>query len=273
MNKILNFFRKFFFSFITNYVLYLTNRIYLKGEYDNWCFANKICIKGYYSKNIFEKVKKNFILSRKKKNYYERDGILLRHDYKIVDPIIKLIKFLGKKKRIDINVFDVGGGMGSIYFKYEDYIKKNKKISWKVYEQKKIVNFANLNINEKRLNFTNQIQRKYKNKFDIILLQSSIQYFPKPFVLLQKLISLNPMYIVISETCFSNKQKIKIQINPNKVSLANYPLYIFNEKKFIYFFKKKNFLLKDREYCLTGIGGYQYKSFIFKKNENKKKKI
>ena len=48
----------------------------LKGNYKTWKKAKKNS-DGYDDKKIFEKVKKNFLLSRKLKNRYEQDSLII----------------------------------------------------------------------------------------------------------------------------------------------------------------------------------------------------
>ena len=268
MNKLLNITRFIFNAKLTNYILKITNRIYLKGNFKTWNEALEISEDNYFSKKIFKKIKINFIKSLKSSHTFERDGVILSKKKNNEDNIIKYYKFFFKKNRNICRILDIGGGTGSIYFKNIDFIRTKKNLSWLVYEQKKLVSFLKKNIKIEQINFTSNLSNKYVNKFKIILMQSSLQYFSNPYNLLKRLCSLRPNFILIDETPFTSKtfDQIKIQVVPKKIYSTEYPLYIFSQKKMITFLKKKNYTLLDKKNCPQGIGGYNYKCLLFKKD-------
>lgn len=265
MVKPLNILRSFFYTEITNLFLKFSKKIYLEGRYKNWDEALKASKNNYFSKKIIKKVKVNFIKSLQSKYTYERDGVILNKNKFEEDNIIKLYRkyFLsfGKVCRI----LDVGGGTGSIYFKNQDYIEKNKKINWVIFDQNQIVSFVKKKIKNKQLKFISNLSFKKKNKYHIILMQSSLQYFSNPYDLLDKLVKFNPRFIIIDEIPLTNNQldEITVQYNPKKIYPVNYPLHILSKKKIKNYLKQKNFILTYEKNCSTGIGGYNYKCLVF----------
>ena len=94
--------------------------------------------KSYNDEIIFHKIKKIYDdLSDNNFEFYERDGLILRHKPDEED----LIKFL--KDKIDLNnnieVLDYGGSLGSRFFSNYNFIRDNK-IKWNIVEQKTLFN-------------------------------------------------------------------------------------------------------------------------------------
>ena len=265
MVKPLNILRSFFYTEITNLFLKFSKKIYLEGRYKNWDEALKASKNNYFSKKIIKKVKVNCIKSLQSKYTYERDGVILNKNKSEEDNIIKLYRkyFLSFSKVC--RILDVGGGTGSIYFKNQDYIEKNKKINWVIFDQNQIVSFVKKKIKNKQLKFVSNLSFKNKNKYQVILMQSSLQYFSNPYDLLDKLVKLNSRFIIIDEIPLTNNQsdEITIQYNPKKIYPVNYPLHILSEKKIKNYLKQKNFILICEKNCSTGIGGYNYKCLVF----------
>ena len=75
---------------------------------------------------------------------------------------------------------------------------------------------------------------------------------------MNKLISLNPEYLIIDETPFSNNQKeiVKIQVIPERIYNVKYPLHILNERKIIQTFRSKYSLIEKKN-CIEGFGWIQ----------------
>lgn len=254
-----------------NILLKLSNKIYLYGNFSNWQEALEFSKDNYSSKKIINKIKYNFSRSLKFGNFYERDGILLKKKNFNEDNIIAHYKkyCLNKKKKMHY-ILDVGGGTGSIYFRNQDFLNKNTKIKWVVFDQNEIISFVKKKIINKQLKFISSISLKNKDKFQIILLQSSLQYFSRPYTLLNKLIKLNSKFIIIDETVFTNNNsdEIKIQKNPKRIYSVDYPLYIFSKKKILKYLDNRNYKLFYEKSCPSGIGGYYYKCLVFIKKNN-----
>jgi putative methyltransferase (TIGR04325 family) len=251
---------------LVNFFLKISNKIYIDGNYQSWDEALKISKNNYSSKKVLEKIKFSFIESLKLENFYERDGMILKKK-KIDDNIIIFYKKIYYKNKIKCNILDVGGGTGSIYFKNQQFLEKIENLSWTTYDQPKLISFVKKKANNSQINYIPEILPNFKNKFDIVLAQSSLQYFSKPYDLLNKLCNLDAEYIIIDETPLINQKydKICIQHNPKKIYLSNYPLYILSKEKINTFLKNNNYKNVIDKKCFTGIGGYNYQCMIFKK--------
>ena len=145
MGKVNYFLRIFLNKNIINFFLKISNKIYLKGQFNNWESAEKLCNSGYSSNEIFKNVKKKFLISTKNNSYLERDGLLIKKN-KNIDTIIKYYLKCLRKNNKNIKILDVGGGTGYIYFKNIRLLNKNKKLKWIIFEQKKVIDFLKKNI-------------------------------------------------------------------------------------------------------------------------------
>ena len=63
---------------LVNFLLKISNKIYIDGNYQSWDEALKISKNNYSSKKILERIKLNFNESLKLENFYERDGMILK---------------------------------------------------------------------------------------------------------------------------------------------------------------------------------------------------
>ena len=166
---------------IKNYInTILKRRIILKNNYSSWNSALKNS-NGYNYYLIFQETKKSFekVISQKAK--FERDSVLFYES----DPDKKLISIIKRLyKKNTINICDIGGSLGSLYFQNIDFLDK-KKIIWKIVEQKHYVKYANKNINIKNLKFYCSVNSVLKNKVDLVIFSSVLQYleFPSLFVI------------------------------------------------------------------------------------------
>ena len=138
-------------------------------------------------------------------------------------------------------------------------------------EQKQIVDFANQSLEIKNLSFYESLSVYLKkNKPDIVLLSSVLHYLESPFSLLKLLNKKKVKYFIILKTpFFNNKSEIKIQVNPQYIYKANYPIRIFNEYLFKSLFRKWNFKVNKINWDNQLIGDINFKSFFISKIKKK----
>ena len=115
--------KKFIPDLIKNYInTILKRRIILKNNYSSWNSALKNS-NGYNYYLIFQETKKSFekVISQKAK--FERDSVLFYES----DPDKKLISIIKRLyKKNTINICDIGGSLGSLYFQNIDFLDKKK---------------------------------------------------------------------------------------------------------------------------------------------------
>lgn len=247
----------------------LLREISIKGKFRTWKDAEKKTT-GYENGNIinkvitsFEKVQKNLDL------YYERDGYIFKKpdfDYEL----LFYINYLFSKNQ-KINIIDYGGGLGSKFFQNIEVFKKFKNMKWHIVEQINYRNYARKKINVKNLFFYENLDEVFKKKIipDMAIFSSSINYLPKPYQILQKLINRKSLksFIFLKTAFHDDIDTIKIQKVPKNIYDASYPIRIFNKKKFEKFFLKKNFFLKFENNLHIKISGIVHNNLFFVKKQ------
>jgi len=253
---------------IINHIL--KRNIKIKGNFNNWSLA--VQSSGTYNdKKIFDKTKNSFLKVIKGEVIYERDSVLFYHK-KLNLPLISLMeKVRKKKKNRSLKVLDFGGSFGSTYFQNREYFSDSTKYVWDVIEQKKIVNFANKKkIKIKNLFFYESLPRYIKkNKPDVVLFSSVLHYLEFPFLLISLLKKKNiKCFIILKTPFFKNKSEIKIQVNPSYIYKASYPIRVFNEHSFKFFFRMSNYKVDKLNWDNQFIDGINFKSFFITKIKN-----
>ena len=250
--------------------LILKRDIRIEKNFDNWNDAI-LASSTYNDKKIFHKAKNSFIKVIKGKASYERDSVLF-FDEKLNFPLIYMMEKIRKKKKKNLlKVLDFGGSFGSTYFQNRKYFSNNSRYIWDVIEQKQIVDFANQSLEIKNLSFYESLSVYLKkNKLDIVLLSSVLHYLESPFFFLKLLNKKKVKYFIILKTpFFNNKSEIKIQVNPQYIYKANYPIRIFNEYLFKSLFRKWNFKVNKINWDNQLIGDINFKSFFISKIKKK----
>lgn len=243
----------------------LKRNIKIVGSYDNWRDAI-LNSNTYSNKEIFIKSKKSFLKVLNNEVSFERDSVTFASE-KLNKPLISLLEKIRKNnKKKFLKVLDFGGSFGSTYFQNKKILQNYSNYQWDVIEQKKIVDFANKTLKIKNLNFYKSINYYVKNNNpDLILFSSVLHYLEFPFKIIEKLLKEKVNYVVVLKTPFTkNSSQIKIQVNPEHIYKANYPVRIFNEKLFKSFFKNQKYKVHKLDWDNQTIDDINFKSFLFK---------
>jgi putative methyltransferase (TIGR04325 family) len=263
-------FKKIIKFFIPRYFLnqiniLLKRNIKIKGSYRDW---NKAILNSgtFQNNNIYLNSKKSFVKVLNGEAIFERDSVIFK-EKKLNKPFIQLLeKTRNTKKNKFLKVLDFGGSFGSTYFQNKYFLSNEQNYQWDIIEQIKVVNFANKSLKINNLTFQKSLDLYLKNnKPDIVLFSSVIHYLEFPFDIIKKLIKKKIKYFLILKTpFFKNDTDIRIQINPKYIYKADYPIRIFNEKLFKYFFINYNYKLTKLNWDTQEIDGINFKSFFIK---------
>lgn len=210
------------------------------GDYVNWQEAEKQCT-GYDAINILEKVKASVLKVKNGEAAYERDSVVFDEVY-CSEPLLNALKIIAKENNQSLHVLDFGGSLGSSYFQNRNFLNELKELKWSIVEQKHFVDCGKENFETEQLKFYYTIDEAIKKgKAQVLLLSSVIQYFEKPYELIEKCLSYGFDYIIIDRTSFINKKKdrVTVQIVPEYIYKASYPAWFFNEQNFINCFSNK----------------------------------
>ena len=241
----------------------LKRDIRIIGNYNSWLKAKKKSL-GYDDENIFNKSKDSFLKVINGKAKYERDSVAF-YSNNINYPLIELLNFIQNKSKKTLNVLDFGGSFGSTYFQNLIFLRNHNKFNWLVVEQKHVVDYIkNFKLN-RNLFFFPSIQDCFKKKKpDIVLFSGVLQYLSNPFSYINFLLRKKIKHFLILRTPFQkNKVSIKIQVIPDHIFKATLPLRVFNENKFMKYFKYNNYFIKDNFFRNEIIDNIEFKNFLF----------
>lgn len=237
------------------------------GHYENWNDAKKNS-SGYGDNKILQKVRSSLLKVKKGEAVYERDSVIfskIHYSWSFLSSLM----FACAKSEGRIGVLDFGGSLGSTYFQNKKFLDRLKNVSWNIVEQSNFVDVGKKEFEDKRLHFYYNIDNCIKEERPNILLFSSVlQYIEKPYELLNRLTKRNFDFILIDRTPFSKngKDRIALQKVPPQIYNASYPCHIFNEQKFIDYFKNKNYKLIEEFNSLDGENkDCKFKGYILEK--------
>lgn len=242
------------------------------GDFSSWKAANSKCT-GYDTDVILEKVKTSILKVKNGEAAYERDSVLfdtIDHSQPLLDAFLSI----AKNNNNELHLVDFGGSLGSSYFQNRNFLKNLNKLQWSIVEQKHFVDCGKVSVEDEYLKFYYTIEEALaKNKSQLLLLSSVIQYFEHPYELVEKCLNYNFEYIIVDRTAFveSEKERITIQIVPESIYKASYPSWFLNERKFVNAFSKKYELINEfdskfdpKERLEDGVMSYR-KGFVFKR--------
>ncbi len=255
--------------FILNYLSRLLKSKYgWHGEYDSWKNALDDSA-GYDSENILAKVRASALKVKNGEAAYERDSVLFfKPDYSV--PVLAtLMLSLAKSNRI--SVLDFGGSLGNAYFQTKTFLDELKDVTWSVVEQAHFVDIGNSEFKNDRLKFYHSISEcASKEKPNVLLLSSVLQYLEKPYEMLDEMLELNFDFILIDRTPISlvNRNVIKLQKVPPSIYKASYPCWFLNELDLIDKFAERRYkLVEEFETSEGQTGKCVFKGMILKKND------
>ena len=150
-----------------------------------------------------------------------------------------------------LNVIDVGGGRGDVFFACKQLCPKIKFNKWIVVEDEKVVREAPSNLADDTIEFHDDIHSVPQElEIDLVFCSGTLFYPPNPYELFSGITQLNPRYISLPRTAMTEKDYdvFGIQELPNG---TNVPLYIFQKFKLIEMAKPSYNLQFE---CLEALG-------------------
>lgn len=201
---------------------------YIQGNYRTWEEAKENS-EGYDNPNILEKVYHSTVEVINGTASYERDSVLF-YEPAYTYHLLTLIGILCSYKEV-INVVDVGGALGSLYWQNKVILDeyKDKKILWKIVEQPNYVQCGREKIQNKQISFYEQLEDV--GNADIIIFSSVLQYVENYGEIIREAINLKPKYILVDRTFFSNNSRIVVEYVGENICKGSYPARIFKEQE------------------------------------------
>ena len=204
-----------------------------RGDYATWqeALANST---GYDSDIILEKVSSALMKVKSGEAVYERDSVLfdkVEHSFPLLAGLLRV----ASENEGKLSVLDFGGSLGSTYFQCRDFLSVLPQLNWCIVEQEKFVRRGRDFFETEQLRFFFSVQECIeKNKPNVILFSSVLQYIQSPSALLIEAVDTEIDYIIIDRTPFSktNKDRICIQHVPSKIYESKLSCWIFSLELF-----------------------------------------
>ena len=242
------------------------NKYGWKGNYSTWQEAEHNSI-GYDSDKILQTVKNSLIKVKNGEAVYERDSVIfdeIQYSWQLLTGLM----FASAKKGGVLKVCDFGGSLGSTYYQNKKFLDKLDDVLWGVVEQKHFVDIGKEEFEDDRLRFFYSVDECVeKEKSNVLVLSSVLQYIEKPYELLDDILKNDFEYILIDRTPFSKiGEKITLQIVPPTIYEASYPCRFFEQDKFINYFTKNGYEEFEEFDSLDGENNdYVFKGMILEK--------
>lgn len=242
-----------------------------RGDYKTWEEARKNST-GYDSDKIIQKVRSSLLKVKKGEAVYERDSVIF-DEIHYTWPLLTGLMFAAAKSGGGIKVLDFGGSLGSTYYQNKKFLDRLSNVSWSIVEQKHFVDVGKLDFEDERLKFYYDVKSCIeKEKPNILLLSSVLQYIEKPYELLDELLKYDFEFVIIDRTPFSldSKEIIKVQVVPPWIYQASYPCWFFDMSKMKnYFISKKYKIIEIFDALVDGRSDeYAFKGFLMEKEND-----
>lgn len=247
---------------------------YFTGNFVSWNDVEQLTV-GYGDDSIVQKVLDATRQVMENKACFERDSVLF-YTKEFNFRLLSIFGLLASRKK-HINLLDLGGALGSEYWKNSDFLHKfGKGFTWNVVEQDNYAEIGKNEISNNELKFFRNIRQLRKEKIDIVILSSVLQYLPDYKSVLYEIMAMEAEYILIERQAVGAQQRICIQHVGENIYHVEYPVRIIDEKELINILREK--YVEIVEFASEADGGkayvdgkeFWYKGYIMerKKNEN-----
>lgn len=252
--------------FLDLYRKYNNSKYGWHGNYKSWQEAQNAST-GYDSNEIIQKVRSSLLKVKNGEAVYERDSVIfdeIQYSWELLAGLM----FASTKSGGVLKVLDFGGSLGSTYFQNKKFLDRLDSVSWNIVEQKHFVDFGRADFEDKRLKFYYDVESCIeKEKPNILLVSSVLQYIEKPYELLDELLKNDFEFLIFDRTPFSveNKDIIKLQTVPPYIYTASYPCWFFEFNKLINYFKNKYKVIEIFDALDGRSDEYEFKGFVLEK--------
>ncbi len=239
------------------------------GDYKDWADALAKS-NGYQQDDILDKIKAAALKVKNGEAAFERDSIA----YKEIPcslPVIAALRWAAGLRQQQLHVIDMGGSLGTGYRQNMYFLNDITSVSWNIIEQPHFVDCGKLYFKNNELNFFYSLEECMKEKTPgIAMFSTSLQYFEKPYSLLQEIMNYSFDFILIDRIGLSTSKKDRLtvqHVHPRYYN-ASYPCWFLTKEKIIKTlssnYKLVSEYLSDETYPL-GLDDFTYTGFLFKK--------
>lgn len=195
------------------------------GDFETWDEAEQMCL-GYKTRNIMEYAANQAETAKTK----SIENVICNPDEWL---LLVLHRVLAGKGRL--NVLDVGGALGDIYYSYRSYLPFDR---WSIVEQSHFVTYGAEHFPE--IEFYDNVDRCFakNSEVNVAIFLSSLQYIHDPWKMLESIIKQEIPYIWIERIPMYDisRNVITIQNVPSNIYEGSYPSWIFSKNNLLDYF-------------------------------------
>lgn len=208
---------------------YLGQRIYFRGEYDDWNTALAVTGDGYAAPDILERVKTDTIALRAKRPKGHPASIGSSTDIPL--PMVAAMLRAACMSEGKLCVLDYGGALGGTYFRCAPMLGNLSRVRWHVVEQPNFVTLGRELFENDVLTFHERHEECFAvSPPNAVLFSAVLQYLPEPWRILESAVSIEASVIVLDRTPIVAlpTSRLTVQHVPARLGKASYPAWLFN---------------------------------------------
>ena len=230
----------------------------------------KVCT-GYDDPSITQKALSSILKTKDQSDRYERDSSIIEGTPDFAFNSLRWIKSFAEDYKI--NLVDFGGSLGSSFFQLKPFLD-NYSLKWNVIEQEHVAVVGKSKPENDQLKFFSNIQNiPNASSISTFFSSSAIQYLQDPYKVLNDLNLAEFKYLIFDRVSVieGEKDRLTIQVVPNKRYKAIYPCWFLSKQKFLNYLIDLGFALIDSYSSLGGkvatknIYNSEYMAFILEK--------
>ncbi|HLF20184.1 MAG TPA: methyltransferase, TIGR04325 family [Bacteroidota bacterium] len=162
----------------------VAQRTTFTGNYARWDDALARST-GYDLDSILHKVTEVLLKVKRGEAAYERDSVLFDR-IECSWPLLSGLLVAAARNNSRLNVVDIGGSLGSIYFQSRKFLKKLVGVRWIIVEQKKFIDVGEKYFKDAGLRFYHDLRACLeKEKPNAAVLSSVLPYVRNPYEFLE----------------------------------------------------------------------------------------
>lgn len=161
---------------------------------------------------------------------FERDGLLFE-DPNMNLPVVAACGLVKDRSADGLRILDVGGGLGTDFFRHLELLDSVGIASWVVLETERMIEAATKLDREERLHFVASLDDALATEPDVILFSSSLQYFEDPGEIMEAALDSSAEVILIDRAPIWDKgySAPVVQRTPKGMVQGSYPCWLFSE--------------------------------------------
>jgi len=239
------------------------------GPFHSWKDAVALST-GYSADDIFERTVNARLKVLNGEAAFERDSIVFEEP-QYSWPLLAHLLWIASLNNGKLEVVDFGGSLGSTYYQNRKYLSHLHKLSWRIIEQHRYVEFGRHRLLDGHLTFHETWGESLQNDVpDLVLLSSLIMYMERPYEVLGNALATNAEFIIVDRTPVikEDQDRLMVEVVPRAIFKARLPYWFLGENRFLQFMLTKYELIA--EFSCNDHGECEfatYKGLVFRRKK------